>query len=83
MLVYRPSLNAHFFRTPHLVAIGYSLFTILVVAFLWFEMARRNKQRAALRARRDGGEGAEKRTREEIAQDRRLGDKSVDYVYQI
>lgn len=46
VLIYRPSLNANFFRTPHLIAIGYTVFGILIATYLWWFMARANFQRA-------------------------------------
>lgn len=78
VLVYRPSLNAHFYRIPHIIAIGYTIFGMLVAAYLWAYMGRKNTQRAALRAA--GGEQTEKMVEGEA---RLLGDRHPSYVYQI
>ncbi|KAF8195576.1 major facilitator superfamily domain-containing protein [Pholiota molesta] len=45
VLVYRPSLNANRFRKPHIIAIGYLLFAILVTLYLSTWMNRENKRR--------------------------------------
>lgn len=44
VLVYRPSLNGHFYRVPHLVAIGYVAFGMLVAAALWAGLRRANQR---------------------------------------
>ncbi|RXW22875.1 hypothetical protein EST38_g2973 [Candolleomyces aberdarensis] len=45
VLIYRPNLSAHRFRTPHLISIGYLLFAILVTIYLATYMSRENKRR--------------------------------------
>lgn len=45
VLIYRPSLNANRFRTPHLISIGYLIFAILVTLYLGIWMSRENKRR--------------------------------------
>ncbi|KAF5340675.1 hypothetical protein D9611_007479 [Ephemerocybe angulata] len=45
VLIYRPSLNAHNFRTPHIISIGYLIFAILVTLYLSIWMSRENKRR--------------------------------------
>ncbi|ORY76509.1 major facilitator superfamily domain-containing protein [Leucosporidium creatinivorum] len=78
VLIYRPSLNANFFRTPHIIAIGYTVLGMLIAAYLWIYMARENDRRAAIR------EQSGKQEAEVVeAGGRRLGDKHVAYVYQL
>ncbi|KAJ2934601.1 hypothetical protein H1R20_g2485, partial [Candolleomyces eurysporus] len=45
VLIYRPNLSAHRFRTPHIISIGYLLFAILVTIYLATYMSRENKRR--------------------------------------
>ncbi|SCZ94421.1 BZ3500_MvSof-1268-A1-R1_Chr12-2g03888 [Microbotryum saponariae] len=77
VLVYRPSLNQHFFRTPHIIAIGYTLFGMLSAAWLWYWMRKQNLQRASIIQdnKQDG-------TAVPTTQDTR-GDRAIDYVYQL
>ncbi|KAF7298948.1 hypothetical protein MIND_00842900 [Mycena indigotica] len=70
VLVYRPDLSAHRFRKPHIIAIGYLLFAILVAAYLFTWMSRENKRRDALDEKEESEEEATK-----------LGDRSVKYRY--
>ena len=76
-LIYRPSLSAHVYRKPNLIAIGYVLFAILMATYLWVVMARENKRRDAILA---GKEGSWLETDEEKV---RLGDRSIHYRYQL
>ncbi|KAL8292577.1 hypothetical protein RQP46_001189 [Phenoliferia psychrophenolica] len=80
VLVYRPSLNANFFRTPHLIAVGYTIFGILVAAFLWIRMGRENSRRAVLQS---GGEAGFVEREKEVIGGVRLGDRHPAYVYQL
>lgn len=73
MLVYRPSLSGNFFRIPHLIAIGYILFGIVIASLLSFSMRRDNLRKEALV--RAGLEGE----REEGG----TGEKSLGYRYQL
>ncbi|KAJ3530566.1 hypothetical protein NMY22_g8524 [Coprinellus aureogranulatus] len=50
VLIYRPSLNANHFRTPHIIAIGYLVFAIIVTLYLMTWMDRENKRRDAVLA---------------------------------
>ncbi|KAF7299548.1 hypothetical protein HMN09_00960000 [Mycena chlorophos] len=72
VLVYRPSLAGHRYRKPHLVAIGYLLFAVVVTSYLWFQMSHENKRRDAL-------EDEEEREEDSV----RLGDRSINYRYAI
>ena len=76
-LIYRPSLSAHVYRKPNLIAIGYVLFAILMATYLWVVMARENKRRDAVLADKEGSwlETDEERVR--------LGDRSIHYRYQL
>ena len=76
VLIYRPSLQAHRFRTPHIIAIGYLLFSVLVTLYLWTWMSRENK-------RRDLVLGQEKGDAEVLtsADRQRLGDRDLHYRY--
>ncbi|KAH0831938.1 major facilitator superfamily domain-containing protein [Lanmaoa asiatica] len=77
-LVYRPTLSAHLYRKPNLIAIGYVLFAILMATYLWVMMARENKRREALLANSKEDDWLE--TDEERI---RLGDRSIHYRYQL
>ncbi|KAH8998469.1 major facilitator superfamily domain-containing protein [Lactarius akahatsu] len=45
VLLYRPAYSAHRFRKPHIIAIGYLTFSIVIAGGLWFRMARENRRR--------------------------------------
>ena len=78
VLIYRPSLQAHRFRTPHIIAIGYLLFSVLITIYLWTWMSRENKRRDLVLGREKGD--AEVLT----STDRqRLGDRDLHYRYVI
>ena len=78
VLIYRPSLQAHRFRTPHIIAIGYLLFSVLVTIYLWTWMSRENKRRDLVLSQEKGD--AEVLT---IADRQRLGDRDLHYRYVI
>ncbi|GAA5820723.1 hypothetical protein JCM3770_005264 [Rhodotorula araucariae] len=71
-LIYRPSLNAHFFRTPHGIAILYTGCGILLALGLSLAMRRANIAKNAHRAARDERKGEEPR-----------GDRRRGYLFQI
>lgn len=77
VLVYRPSLNDHFFRIPHLIAIGYVCFGIVVATYLWVSMARDNRNRLLLR------EAGNEKGRAIEENGSILGDRASTFVYQI
>lgn len=82
VLIYRPSLSSNFFRTPHIIAIGYTIFGMLMAAYLWIFMSRENTRRARVLGEQ-AGKGGEAQ-REVVGEGgRREGDKFVGYVYQI
>ncbi|KAF9452888.1 MFS general substrate transporter [Macrolepiota fuliginosa MF-IS2] len=79
VLIYRPSLSAHRFRTPHIIAIGYLLFSVLVASYLWWWMSRENARRTSiLAARGEKNEDEEELTPEEK---QRQGDRALRYRY--
>jgi len=71
-LIYRPSLNAHFFRTPHGIAILYTGVGTLLALGLSLAMRRANVAKNAHRAARDERRGEEPR-----------GDRKRGYLFQI
>jgi hypothetical protein len=48
VLIYRPAFSAHHFRKPHIVAIGYLTFGIIMASTLWYIMAGENRRRAKI-----------------------------------
>ncbi|THH16559.1 hypothetical protein EW146_g4101 [Bondarzewia mesenterica] len=76
VLLYRPAYSAHHFRKPHIISIGYLVFSVAVASYLWTWMARENRRRSRLIA-----EGrAEHVDREAKVH---LGDRDVYWKYQI
>ncbi|KAH7337182.1 major facilitator superfamily domain-containing protein [Rhizoctonia solani] len=53
VLIYRPEWAANRFRKPHIISIGYLVFSLVVTTWLWVWMARENRRRDRLMA---GGE---------------------------
>lgn len=84
VLVYRPSLSAHRFRTPHIISIGYLVFGALVAAYLWAAMARQNRLRAAARQSADANLAEKQHNSYDDSEERLLqGDRHVSYTYQV
>ena len=48
VLLYRPAFSVHRFRGPHIIAIGYLTFSIVVASALWYSMASENRRRARI-----------------------------------
>jgi hypothetical protein len=67
VLIYRPSLNANFYRLPHGLAILYTGLGCLVAGYLWYSMDRANK--TDNRSRNEGSDGK--------------GDRALGYKFQI
>ncbi|KJA21187.1 hypothetical protein HYPSUDRAFT_42307 [Hypholoma sublateritium FD-334 SS-4] len=78
VLIYRPNFNGHRFRKPHIIAIGYLLFAILVTLYLSIWMNRENKRRDAVLA--ESKEEIEPLSSEER---QKQGDRSLHYRYVI
>ncbi|KAF7314330.1 MFS general substrate transporter [Mycena kentingensis (nom. inval.)] len=74
VLVYRPELSGDRFRKPHLISIGYLLFSAAVATYLWVWMSRENQRRDAIA---EEGKDIEEEDSE------RLGDRSLRYRYAI
>lgn len=83
VLIYRPSLSADRFRIPHLVAIGYLLFSILAASYLWWWMSKENKRRdGILVAQKEKGEVESRGDWELSAEERqKLGDRTLQHRY--
>ncbi|KAI0071230.1 MFS general substrate transporter [Panus rudis PR-1116 ss-1] len=82
VLIYRPSLSANHFRIPHIIAIGYLLFSVLVASYLWWWMSSENRRRAEILASRkaETGDDEGELTPEEK---QRQGDRALRYRYVI
>lgn len=48
VLLYRPAFSVHRFRGPHIIAIGYLTFSIVVASALWYSMASEDRRRARI-----------------------------------
>ncbi|EJD40921.1 MFS general substrate transporter [Auricularia subglabra TFB-10046 SS5] len=84
VLVYRPSLSAHRFRTPHIISIGYLVFGALVAAYLWAAMARQNRLRAAARQSADANLAEKQPSSYDDSEERLIqGDRHISYTYQV
>ncbi|EIN04644.1 MFS general substrate transporter [Punctularia strigosozonata HHB-11173 SS5] len=86
VLIYRPNLAQHFYRKPHLIAIGYTLFGVLAAGYLWFWMRQSNRRRDL----RLSQLGTDVEAKDKVIQDSatfvngvRQGDRHVAYRYQL
>jgi len=77
-LIYRPDFASHHYRKPHIIAIGYLVFAIITASYLWVRMRRENKRRDRL-VDENHGEAVRQDTRDKL----RLGDRDVQYRYQL
>jgi len=78
VLIYRPSLAAHNYRKPHIIAIGYLLSSMIAAAYLWYWMRHANAQRELQL------QNADKRELDELAElnvKQQQGDRNVYYRY--
>ncbi|KAJ3747179.1 major facilitator superfamily domain-containing protein [Lentinula detonsa] len=75
VLIYRPNLAGHEYRKPHIIAIGYLLFSIMVASHLRFWLARENRRRDALLSSKTTT------SPESIHERQRLGDHHILYRY--
>ncbi|KAF8645162.1 hypothetical protein AX16_007990 [Volvariella volvacea WC 439] len=80
VLIYRPEFSGHRYRKPHIIAIGYILFSAVVATYLWWWMSRENGRRDQLQAL---SEGDNPRIDDSLEEQQRLGDRRVDYRYVI
>ncbi|KAH9042020.1 major facilitator superfamily domain-containing protein [Lactarius pseudohatsudake] len=76
VLLYRPAYSAHRFRKPHIIAIGYLTFSIVIASGLWFRMARENRRREELIA---AGKDEEVDYETKVL----LGDRDVHWRYTV
>ncbi|KAI0056572.1 MFS general substrate transporter [Artomyces pyxidatus] len=76
LLLYRPAFADNHFRKPHIIAIGYLTFAILVTASLWYWMASENQRRAEIIA---AGKDEEVDYETKVL----LGDREVHWKYQV
>ncbi|KAI0090538.1 major facilitator superfamily domain-containing protein [Irpex rosettiformis] len=90
VLIYRPEWAKNHYRKPHIIAIGYLAFAIVVASTLWWWMAKENRRRDEILASSGGGgengklgradgDEAEGDAVEKI----RLGDRHIKWRYQI
>jgi len=81
VLVYRPSLANNNYRVPHIIAIAYLVFGIMVTAWLWYWLSSENARREAIvSSSRDKDETS---SNDDEAQRRVLGDRHVKWRYQL
>ena len=82
VLIYRSAFAGHRYRKPHIIAIGYLLFSITVATYLWTWMRRENNRRDRLGAE---GKVVAKRAEanESISSEQLLGDRDPSYRYQL
>ncbi|KAG5734030.1 hypothetical protein E4T56_gene5208 [Termitomyces sp. T112] len=81
VLIYRPSLSANDFRTPHAIAVGYLAFAIIIATALAIYMKNENKRRDQVV---NEGKEVEFYTREQVKakeQGYEMGDRDVHYRY--
>ncbi|KAH9179345.1 major facilitator superfamily domain-containing protein, partial [Lactarius sanguifluus] len=76
VLLYRPAYSAHRFRKPHIIAIGYLTFSIVIASGLWFRMARENRRREEMIA---AGKDEEVDYETKVL----LGDRDVHWRYTV
>lgn len=80
VLIYRPEFAGHRYRKPHIIAIGYLLFAIVMASYLWAWMARENRRRDRLEEDTNLKEVNEA---DDEKQRLYLGDRDRRYRYQL
>ncbi|TFK64617.1 MFS general substrate transporter [Pluteus cervinus] len=81
VLIYRPNFSADRYRKPHIIAIGYLLFSTLVATYLWRWMARENARRDRILASERRETKSEEDIKSSITEKRKLGDRDIHYRY--
>ncbi|KAF5360501.1 hypothetical protein D9756_005021 [Leucocoprinus leucothites] len=82
VLIYRPSLSANRFRKPHLIAIGYLLFSVVIASYLWWWMDKENKRRASILIAQKEAKGESRGDFDPSQEEKqRLGDRALQYRY--
>ncbi|GLB38315.1 putative MFS general substrate transporter [Lyophyllum shimeji] len=66
VLIYRPNLSANRFRTPHIIAIGYLVFAVIVATYLATWMRTENQRRDLLLSLDHESEEASQTERETV-----------------
>ncbi|PPQ65394.1 hypothetical protein CVT26_000019 [Gymnopilus dilepis] len=80
VLVYRPNLAGNHYREPHIIAIGYLVFAVLIALYLYTWMTRENRRRDRLEGNKDTKEVYDPSSAEDK---QRLGDRHPSYRYVI
>ncbi|KAJ7600587.1 major facilitator superfamily domain-containing protein [Mycena floridula] len=88
VLIYRPNFAGHQFRKPHIIAIGYLLFAVVIAASLWRALSGANRKRDILVSESkdeklvDGdSKDVDVDLQADAALRQRLGDRDVHYRY--
>jgi len=76
VLLYRPAFSAHRFRMPHIIAIGYLAFSVVIAGALWYSMAKENRRRAQIIA-------AGKDEKVDLETKLVLGDREIHWRYRV
>ena len=76
VLLYRPSFSAHRFWMPHMIAIGYLTFSIVIASALWYSMASENRRRARIIS---AGKNEEVDRETKVL----LGDREIHWRYRV
>ncbi len=76
VLLYRPAFSGHHFRKPHIIAIGYLTFAIVMASTLWHFMASENRRRAEIIA---AGKDEEVDRETKVF----LGDREIHWKYHV
>jgi MFS transporter, ACS family, DAL5 transporter family protein len=76
VLMYRPDFSGHHFRKPHIIAVGYLTFAIVVASTLWYFMASENHRRAEIIA---SGKDEEVDRETKVL----LGDREIHWKYHV
>ncbi|KAF5385636.1 hypothetical protein D9757_005518 [Collybiopsis confluens] len=79
VLIYRPNFAGHQYRKPHIIAIGYLFFSIVVASYLWFGLSRENKRKEELLLK--SPKAQQEASEDSVEERRRLGDRHVLYRY--
>jgi len=82
VLIYRPEWNAHRFRKPHIISIGYLLFGVAVAVYLWAWMARDNRRKELILKERDINSNEKVDGVAEAKARVREGDRHIQWRYQ-
>ncbi|RDB17850.1 hypothetical protein Hypma_000772 [Hypsizygus marmoreus] len=79
VLIYRPNFSGHRFRKPHIIAIGYLVFAVVVATYLWWWMSRENERRNQIVSQKQEEEEPTMEVEEKKGYS--LGDRDIHYRY--